>query len=50
MENQIIEHYASQIVDASYRVHTAQLISYLKLADKKVGFLINFPDFDTIIF
>ena len=23
-------------------VHTAQLISYLKLADKKVGFLINF--------
>ena len=68
MEKQIIEYFASQIVDASIRVHkelgpgllesvylfcfmeelkirgikAAQLISYLKLAVKKVGFLINF--------
>lgn len=51
MDKKIIEYYASHIVDAGYRViieikaveillpvHTAQLISYLKLADKKMGF------------
>jgi GxxExxY protein len=55
MDKKIIEYYASHIVDAGYKViieikaveillpvHTAQLISYLKLADKKMGFLINF--------
>jgi len=29
-------------VDALLPVHTAQLISYMKLAQKKLGFLINF--------
>lgn len=29
-------------VDAILSVHEAQIISYLKLADKKLGFLINF--------
>jgi GxxExxY protein len=29
-------------VDALLPVHEAQIISYLKLADKKLGFLINF--------
>tara|TARA_R110000868_G_scaffold128624_1_gene336830 strand:+ start:1275 stop:1661 length:387 start_codon:yes stop_codon:yes gene_type:complete len=29
-------------VDAILPVHEAQLISYLKLADKRMGFLINF--------
>ena len=29
-------------VDAILPVHQAQLISYLKLADKRMGFLINF--------
>jgi len=29
-------------VEAILPVHQAQLISYLKLADKRLGFLINF--------
>lgn len=29
-------------VDALHPVHEAQLLSYLKLADKRLGFLINF--------
>ena len=29
-------------VDAILRVHEAQIISYLKLADKRLGFLISF--------
>ncbi len=29
-------------VDGILRVHEAQIISYLKLADKRLGFLINF--------
>ena len=29
-------------VDQLHPVHEAQLISYLKLADKRLGFLINF--------
>jgi GxxExxY protein len=36
---------AQQIVDAAYRVHTLhkkQLLTYLKLADKRLGLLINF--------
>ncbi len=31
-------------VDAILPVHEAQIISYLKLADKKLGFLINFNE------
>ncbi len=29
-------------VDASLPIHEAQLINYLKLADKRLGFLVNF--------
>lgn len=29
-------------VDSIHPVHQAQLLSYLKLADKRLGFLINF--------
>jgi GxxExxY protein len=29
-------------VDAILPIHTAQIITYLKLADKKIGFLVNF--------
>lgn len=31
-------------VDKILPVHEAQLISYLKLANKRIGFLINFND------
>jgi GxxExxY protein len=31
-----------KVVDALASVHTAQLLTYLKLADKRLGFLINF--------
>jgi hypothetical protein len=57
MEKEEIEYFAKQTVDAGFRVpkelgpgllesvlpvHAAQLISYLKIADKRIGFLINF--------
>lgn len=32
----------AKAVDAIHPVHQAQLLSYLKLADKRLGFLINF--------
>lgn len=31
-----------KVVDALASVHTAQLLTYLKLTDKRLGFLINF--------
>lgn len=31
-----------KVVDALASVHTAQSLTYLKLADKRLGFLINF--------
>lgn len=40
VENEII--LELKAVDAILPVHEAQIISYLKLADKKLGFLINF--------
>lgn len=40
VENQII--IEVKAVDLILPVHEAQLISYLKLADKRLGFLINF--------
>ncbi len=40
VENEII--LELKAVDFIIPVHKAQLISYLKLADKKLGFLINF--------
>jgi GxxExxY protein len=40
VEKQIIIELKS--VDSIMPVHEAQLISYLKLADKRMGFLINF--------
>jgi GxxExxY protein len=40
VENQII--IEIKAVDFILPVHEAQLISYLKLADKRLGFLINF--------
>jgi len=40
VENEIILELKS--VDSILPVHSAQLISYLKLADKRLGFLINF--------
>jgi len=40
VENQII--IEIKAVDFILSVHEAQLISYLKLADKRLGFLINF--------
>jgi GxxExxY protein len=40
VENQIIIELKS--VETILPVHEAQLISYLKLADKRMGFLINF--------
>ena len=40
VENEIILELKS--VDAILPVHKAQIISYLKLADKRMGFLINF--------
>ena len=40
VENEIILELKS--VDAILPVHQAQIISYLKLADKRMGFLINF--------
>ncbi len=40
VENEVI--IEIKAVEILLPVHTAQLISYLKLADKKVGFLINF--------
>ncbi len=33
-------------VDALAPIHTAQLLTYLKLADKKLGLLINFNETD----
>ena len=40
VENSII--IELKAVDQIHPVHEAQLLSYLKLADKKMGFLINF--------
>lgn len=40
VENEIIIELKS--VDSILPVHQAQIISYLKLADKRMGFLINF--------
>lgn len=40
VENEIVIEVKS--VDALHPVHEAQLLSYLKLADKRMGFLINF--------
>ncbi len=40
VENEIV--LELKAVDSILPVHEAQLISYLKLADKKLGFLINF--------
>ena len=40
VENEII--IELKTVDKILPVHEAQIISYLKLADKKLGFLINF--------
>jgi len=40
IENEIVVELKS--VDGILPVHEAQLISYLKLADKRLGFLINF--------
>jgi len=40
VENELI--IEVKAVDAILPVHEAQIISYLKLADKKMGFLINF--------
>lgn len=40
VENEIVIEVKS--VDALHPVHEAQLLSYLKLADKRLGFLINF--------
>ncbi len=40
VENEIVIEVKS--VDALHPVHQAQLLSYLKLSDKKMGFLINF--------
>lgn len=40
VENEIIIEIKS--VDTILPVHTAQIISYLKLADKRLGFLVNF--------
>ncbi len=40
VENEIIIEVKS--VDLLHPVHQAQLLSYLKLADKRMGFLINF--------
>jgi GxxExxY protein len=40
VENEIILELKS--VDTILPVHQAQIISYLKLADKRMGFLINF--------
>ena len=40
VENQIIVEIKS--VDALHDVHKKQLLTYLKLAQKKIGFLVNF--------
>ena len=40
VENEIV--IEAKSVDALHPVHEAQLLSYLKLADKRLGFLINF--------
>lgn len=40
VENEII--IEIKAVEAILNVHEAQLISYLKLADKRLGFLVNF--------
>jgi GxxExxY protein len=40
IENEIVIEVKS--VDLLHSVHQAQLLSYLKLADKRLGFLINF--------
>ena len=41
VENEIVIEVKS-CTDGIHPVHQAQLLSYLKLADKKLGFLINF--------
>lgn len=33
---------AQQIVDIAYHLHVAQLLSYLRLTNKSLGFIINF--------
>jgi GxxExxY protein len=40
VENEVVIEVKS--VDALHPVHQAQLLSYLKLADKRLGFMINF--------
>ena len=40
VENEII--IETKAVDVLHPVHEAQIISYLKLSDKRLGFLINF--------
>lgn len=40
VENEIVIEVKS--VDALHPVHQAQLLSYLKLSDKRLGFLVNF--------
>ena len=40
VENEVIVEIKS--IDRFERVHTAQLLTYLRLADRRVGLLINF--------
>jgi GxxExxY protein len=40
IENEIV--LEAKAVDIMHPVYTAQLISYLKLADKRLGYLVNF--------
>ncbi|MBK7882979.1 MAG: GxxExxY protein [Chitinophagaceae bacterium] len=40
IEDEII--FEAKAVDVMHPVYTAQIISYLKLADKKLGYLVNF--------
>ena len=42
VENEIV--LELKAVEAIHPVHKAQIISYLKLADKKLGFLLNFNE------
>lgn len=30
------------VVDSAFQVHKAQILSYMKLSNKKLGYLINF--------
>jgi GxxExxY protein len=42
MNNLHLNYLSKEILDASITVHKAQVISYLRLTGKKLGFLINF--------